>query len=354
MTLCRKLIGMSTTTTPTHPSAGLSVSGLPLYDCPEPGCMIFPSTDPADIDAHLAAGNHVFAADLANIHVRSAGVSIDPPARNGNGVSAGGSVSGPPATDKQLAFLRRLIAEHPATADVENFHLDRITSFSKREASAAITVLMNADDAPAAAPAEFRWTKIDGEWLVTGPTGAHEGDTITIAKASGEKVEAVITGDAGNNRDGGPLWRVRKVAAPGTSNAPRPGNLRAAMFALKDRVVELTGSQTRDRCLRVCVPAHVLGVDDQPDAAYLISWAYAWKGAERHTGGVGSIRKIEVSEASAVKLVEFLLAATPDEFTGYQAAYGQHFHACGRCGSPLTDKDSKARGLGPTCYGASA
>ncbi len=273
--------------------------------------------------------------------------SIDAPERHEGG--SGSSKVEEPATEKQLAFLRRLIAEHPATADVENFHLDTIERFSKKMASQAIELLLAS---PAeTGPAEYRWKKIDGDWLVTGPQ-AEPGSTITIVKASGEKVDARIVRVV---RDG--LFAVEQVKAEPKAAAGQPATGRsfvATMLSLRDRVVELTGAQTRDRCLRVCVPADVLGVEDQPDAAYRIGWGYGWKGAERHTGGVGTIRTIPVSEASAKKLAEYLLSLSPEEFVATQAAYGQHFHACGRCGSPLTDKDSKARGLGPTCYGASA
>jgi hypothetical protein len=56
-----------------------------------------------------------------------------------------------------------------------------------------------------------------------------------------------------------------------------------------------------------------------------------------------------LSAGSAIRLIEFLIAADPADLAEYQAAYGRHFHRCGRCGSPLSDRDSKARGLGPDC-----
>lgn len=270
--------------------------------------------------------------------------SIDAPERH---EGSGSSRTEEPATEKQLAFLRRLIAERPAAASVENFHLDTIERFSKKMASQAIELLLETEP-ETTGPAEYRWKKIDGAWLVAGPA-AEIGSAITITKASGEKVEARIVRVV---KDG--LFEVEQVKAEAKA-APAGGrSFVATMLSLRDRVIELTGAQTRDRCLRVCVPADVLGVEDQPDAAYRIGWGYSWKGAERHTGGVGTIRTIPVSEASASKLAEYLLALTAEEFVAAQAAYGQHFHTCGRCGSPLTDKDSKARGLGPTCYGAAA
>lgn len=124
---------------------------------------------------------------------------------------------------------------------------------------------------------------------------------------------------------------------------------RDALRSIKDRLVALTGSDTKDHAIRVAIPGTVLDVDNS-EAAYRLSWG-ATTGVERHTGAPGTIRKIDLVAASGLKVAEYVLSLSDDEFFAVQAAYGQHFGLCGRCGSPLSDDDSKARGLGPTCYG---
>lgn len=265
------------------------------------------------------------------------------------------------ASPAQADLIERLVAEKgaPAQALVDEATKRRLTKGRDGTASKLIDALF-ALPRPAAESAEvdeapYRWTKVAERWLATGPD-AQVGDTIQIRKGNGEVKTATVTGvyaKANEIDSGRALLEVRESTAPATAG-PAParrstGSIRASMLAIRDRIVATTGAQTRDRCVRVCVPAEVLDVADQPDAAYLLSWAYAWKGAERHTGGVGDIRRIALSDASAVRLAEFLLAATDAEFVEYQSAYGRHFHHCGRCGSPLTDKTSKARGLGPDC-----
>lgn len=254
-------------------------------------------------------------------------------------------------------------------------------------------------------PAVVTWTKHQDAWLLRVPAslGVAEGATVTVHKASGETVEAVLgrrvatnRGDAlheasrpgqaaaaGSHRPNkfagacaecgqevpegagridkeNGRWIVRHVGAcpapspaPAAASSPAPVStgsmsMTRAVLSIRDRLVALTGAQTRDRSIRVAVPGSVLDVD-QSEAAYRIGWGYETKGAERHTGGVGDVRSIPLGSASVVKLAEYLLGLGDDEFLAAQAAYGRHFHTCGRCGSPLSDDESKRRGLGPDC-----
>lgn len=67
----------------------------------------------------------------------------------------------------------------------------------------------------------------------------------------------------------------------------------------------------------------------------------------RLIGSPGDFRKVRVPKSTQVAvLVE--IAADP---ATAMMAFAAHFTACGRCCAPLTDEVSRARGLGPDCYG---
>lgn len=127
-------------------------------------------------------------------------------------------------------------------------------------------------------------------------------------------------------------------------------DLIAATSILRDRIVVTTGSNTRDKALRIVLPGTVVAVDNS-EAAYKVSLDPNHPGVVRHTGGVGHIATHEVGNAKAFEIVNLLNNLTDADLAAAQAAYGVHFHACGRCGSPLSDDLSKARGFGPDCYG---
>jgi hypothetical protein len=61
---------------------------------------------------------------------------------------------------------------------------------------------------------------------------------------------------------------------------------------------------------------------------------------------VGDHADTNVPRAQVRGYLEAILAAGPDEA---MARYGQELGSCGRCGRHLTDEDSRAAGLGPTC-----
>lgn len=123
-------------------------------------------------------------------------------------------------------------------------------------------------------------------------------------------------------------------------------DLKVALKAVKARLVALTGSDTKGHRIRVAIPGGVLDVD-QSEAAYALCWS-TWV-VSRHTGAPGSIRIIPLGPESGIIVAEYLLSLDDEAFLDAQALYGRHFHACGRCGSPLSDDASKARGLGPDC-----
>jgi hypothetical protein len=126
--------------------------------------------------------------------------------------------------------------------------------------------------------------------------------------------------------------------------------LRDQTMELHDRIVETTGSTTKDKAIRIVLPGKVVDVDNS-EAAYQVSIDIdTQKGVQRHTGGPGYLQVFPVGLERAIEIVTMLNDMSDVELAQVQAAYGMHFHECGRCGAPLSDDTSKARGLGPDCY----
>lgn len=162
----------------------------------------------------------------------------------------------------------------------------------------------------------YRWRKVDGEWLVAGPA-AEVGSTITITKASGETVEAVVTGHAGTD-----LHRVRKVEAATTTAAPAvevpEGHYAIDSHGSNDTLFVRVDRPTEGRWAgRVFVKMIVGGHPDSPI-----------RGAQ--------------AQSVLTRIAE----------AGVEAAatrYGVDVGRCHRCNRLLTDQVSREMGIGPEC-----
>lgn len=218
-----------------------------------------------------------------------------------------------PATDRQLAFLRRLIAANPAAADVENYHPDTVAAMTRRQASNAIDVMTA--HGPAAgtdAPEAHRWVRHGDAWLVTGPY-AEPGDLITIRKANGDTAAARIIDLHPASTTGRPLWTVERIvdAAPANPDAPTPkaGHTYAAADGTPIRVQAARGTGNL--------------------------YAKVWNGAEWEYRGRAGLALIA-------------RPLTADE----AAKFGHRFGTCVFCAHHLSD-DREGRsvevGYGPVC-----
>jgi hypothetical protein len=65
-------------------------------------------------------------------------------------------------------------------------------------------------------------------------------------------------------------------------------------------------------------------------------------------GAPGSFAKHRVYKSAQANSLMARIAQDP---TAAFALFGQKVGKCGVCGSPLTDQDSRDRGIGPVCYG---
>lgn len=65
----------------------------------------------------------------------------------------------------------------------------------------------------------------------------------------------------------------------------------------------------------------------------------------RLTGAPGSFLRSSIPRSEALPLLR-LMAGRHVEFA---RLFGENFQCCGRCAAPLTDKESRETGFGPTC-----
>ncbi len=75
-----------------------------------------------------------------------------------------------------------------------------------------------------------------------------------------------------------------------------------------------------------------------------------WKGytfIKRLVGAPGDYREVPMSPSERNKYLE-AIEADPDKA---MSDYGKQTMVCGRCSSPLTNEESRARGIGPICLG---
>lgn len=97
--------------------------------------------------------------------------------------------SGPPATERQRAFLFSLIEERPMAADVENIHPDKVPTYTKAEASNAIKNLLGHPKEngtygkPSTVAAAFKMPDVpEGHYAIPSETGNNDLDFFRIDK----------------------------------------------------------------------------------------------------------------------------------------------------------------------------
>ena len=111
--------------------------------------------------------------------------------------ACGGGVQAPAgpamATEKQVAFLNRLLAERPALRDVENLWPDVVAKMTKADASAKITeVMATPKEAQAAQAPKDNLTEIladvpDGYYAIDSLTGNNDLDFIRVGTNQGRE-----------------------------------------------------------------------------------------------------------------------------------------------------------------------
>lgn len=180
-------------------------------------------------------------------------------------------------------------------------------------------------DRAAAAPG-YRWTKVAGQWLVSGPDAA-VGASITISKADGSTAAAVVTGVYAKPSDmdnGLGLYEVRKAdEAPAATGGGLP-DVPAGHYAIASR---------GDNDLLF------VRVDRPTDGQ--------WAGRTFIKMIVGGKPDAPIRDRAQVRsILERIIEAGPAEAG---ALYGQEIGRCCRCNRTLTDKVSRELGIGPEC-----
>lgn len=227
---------------------------------------------------------------------------------NGNGGGRVAVIDGP--SDKQIAFILKL----DANATIPT---------SRKAASALIEKLLGKSEAPTAAvvapaaakPAQARWAKVDDVWMirVQGMT-VREGDTIKVTKANGE-IKDVTLGVQYDDE----LWNV--AAAP------------------------------KAKSLAVDVPEGYYAIASKGDNDLLFvkvdrPTQGKWSGYTFVKMIVGGHEPTPIRGGQATDVLARIMAAGVVES---MALYGQEIGRCGHCNRVLTDDESRARGIGPTC-----
>lgn len=270
-----------------------------LIPCPVEGCEIFPFTSQADVDSHVAAGDHVWPVGQERVaEVR--GESIDAPARGGEGAASGAAPSNGP-TDAQVRFITKLAAEIGREVEIPK---------TKRAASALIDELQAAKKSQPMVRRNARAQKCEecghmveanaghlykneatGRWLV-----CHEAGKCVEGPAPVEQTTTRST-----YRDDVP---AAHYAIPSTGDND-------LVFYRVDRPTE------GDYAGRVFVKMIIGGRPAQ---------------SVRYANIAGILDRIAEHgvEASA-------------------ALYGQEIGRCCRCNRHLTDQVSRERGIGPEC-----
>lgn len=247
---------------------------------------------------------------------------------DGNG-TGGGSRPANPASEKQVALIDSLVARlGESGAALRAAAPAQLTGGRGGSASKLIDALMAArDTAPAGAPETYRWKKVDGEWLVTGPA-ATIGDTVTISKANGETAQAVVTCELPAG-----LFRVRKADAVDDENR--------AESALADA----------DRAEATFVPAGHYALESTGHND-LVFYRVDRPEKGRYVGSVfvkmivGGKPDTNVARSAVPGILARIAADGPDEAG---ARYGQEIGRCCRCNRTLTDELSRSLGIGPDC-----
>lgn len=258
------------------------------------------------------------------------------------------------ATERQVDFFVRLATEFFALNGVEvsSEQVDNlkanVAQLSRAEISRKIDEQLQANKAKAAEVQAVEATKI--KTLLPGvPASAGR---VVVNRYGGRCCScgtqvAVGAGHAFQIHN----WSIICSPCASTSPAERSAKAQAAdaerkaFEAAVKALAERVGA-TRDGKVRFVLPGEAVAIDNS-EAAYQLNLVSPY--IERHVGGVGRVVAHKVGAAKGTEIVNLLLALGSAALVEAQAAYGRHFHHCGRCGSPLSDDGSKARGLGPEC-----
>lgn len=282
-----------------------------LVSCTEPGCIAFPFSSLTELAEHAVEG-HIYEVPsrsrFADEGLTERGDNVDRPER-GDGA---GTSTGRPAPQ---AFTFTKVGDVWAVRVPAGRHsTGEVVEVSKKNGGTSTVTLgrhLRADDRfdvfasgerTADAPTTYRWTKSAGEWLVTGPA-AEVGAAITITKADGSTVEAVIDSVvvAGT-------YRVRQGAAATPERAPR-GEVPEGLHSVDGAVFKVQTSKSGNRYANRLVGT---------------SWDY---------------------EPGAIRLLSADTLMSLDE----AKAYGKDTGVCCCCGKTLTNPESIEAGIGPVC-----
>lgn len=200
------------------------------HACPEPGCLIFPYDRPEDLAEHVAAGAHVYAADLVTRRAPEGfGIDLpvadhadeddddDRPRRKAERAAAEPVERVGRWVKTDAGWGARMPVESDPKAGRQG-HAGELGELVEIRAGWAIFTLADRDEATG-----YRWIKAGDEWLVEGPA-AEVGAVVTVTKRNGETADVVITTNLGQNADGIGLHKVERhepaQVAPGSTPAP--------------------------------------------------------------------------------------------------------------------------------------
>ena len=207
-------------------------------------------------------------------------------------------------------------------------------SLNGRQASVVIDTLIEARDAVPAT--EFRFKCIKDDWFIVGPDGAEPWDEVTVHKANGTTKQVVVERKVevtGLNAryTTVPPWEIKKLE----EQKDRDAWVKVAerLSALAERVGAQVG-----RLRTAWVPK-----DGSNDLDF-IRW-----GERKVLRVVGGHADTPLALAQAESALDRIEAMTDDEITQASALYGAQMEHCGRCGRHLTDRVSRAVGVGPDC-----
>lgn len=272
-----------------HPSLGVVQSCM--MACPVPGCLVFPYDNVTDLHDHLIAGDHLF--ELSNGYTAA---QFEAPVERPTGT--GSSSSSSPA----------------APAEVSN-----------------------------------RWAKTDGVWMIKTPAGTyHEGETVTVTKASGETAEVILGASHAVKTDRYGKHELFKVGTKATSVEV---SYDAALEAHHEVLIDAYAAPAK------ASPVTEPGMYRTPDGEL-----YKVQAAKGH-GGLYAKHLVELAEPVVMKTktkthdfeyeqgcIRKLTAEmrlTLDE----AKAWGRETGTCCNCGAELTKAESIAAGIGPICAG---
>lgn len=243
----------------------------------------------------------------------------------GQGGTGTGTIVRDLASEKQIAFIRRLLAERHLDGLGEKYAAALDAKLTRKGASAMIEDLL-AIPIPAPETTDTvvgRWVKVDGAWFVRTPRSSlDEGDTITVRKANGDTADVTlgVMFDADNTTQ---TWNV----------AQKPATV---------PTLPLDAAQ---------VPSGHYAIDSSGDndtAFYRVDniTEGRWAGRTFVKMVVGGHPDMNVRPAAIPGILARIIDA------GIETAavrYGQEIGRCYRCNRTLTDEVSRELGIGPDC-----